>query len=72
MQIVEDTDNITIGIPNVNVHVTTVDRDGRLQGLGALGELVIMGDGVGRGYIGRDDLTKKSFIRLLDMPAYRS
>ncbi len=72
MQIIEDTDNITIGIPNVNVHVATVDRDGRLQGLGALGELVIMGDGVGRGYIGRDDLTKKNFIKLLDMPAYRS
>ena len=72
MQIVEDTDNITIGIPNVNVHVATVDRDGRLQPLGALGELVIMGDGVGRGYIGRDDLNKKNFIRLLDMPAYRS
>ena len=53
MQIIEDTDNITIGIPNVNVHVATVDRDGRLQALGALGELVIIGDGVGRGYIGR-------------------
>ncbi len=72
MQIIEDTDNITIGIPNVNVHVATVDRDVRLQGLGALGELVIMGDGVGRGYIGRDDLTKKNFIKLLGMPAYRS
>lgn len=72
MQIVEDTENITIGIPNVNVHVATIDRDGRLQALGALGELVIMGDGVGRGYIGRDDLTKKNFITLFDMPAYRS
>ncbi len=72
MQIIENTDSITIGIPNVNVHVATVDRDGRLQGLGALGELVIMGDGVGRGYIGREDLNKKNFIRLLDMPAYRS
>lgn len=72
MQIIEDTENITIGIPNVNVHVATVDRDGQLQCLGALGEMVIMGDGVGRGYIGRDDLTKKNFIRLLDMPAYKS
>nr|MCR5236995.1 amino acid adenylation domain-containing protein [Lachnospiraceae bacterium] len=72
MQVIEDTENITIGIPNVNVHVATVDRDGRLQPLGALGELVIMGDGVGRGYIGRDDLNKKNFISLLDMPAYRS
>jgi len=72
MQIIEDTENITIGIPNANVHVATIDRDGRLQGLGALGEMVIMGDGVGRGYVGREDLNKKSFIRLFDMPAYRS
>jgi len=72
MQVVEDTENITIGIPNVNVHVATIDREGRLQGLGALGEMVIIGDGVGRGYIGRDDLTQKCFIRLFDMPAYRS
>ena len=72
MQVIENTDNITIGIPNVNVHVATLDRDGRLQGLGALGELLIMGDGVGRGYIGREDLNKKSFIKLLGLPAYRS
>ncbi len=72
MQVVDGTGDITIGIPNVNVHVATVDRAGRLQPLGATGELAILGDGVGRGYVGRDDLTTRSFIRLLDMPAYRS
>jgi amino acid adenylation domain-containing protein len=72
MQIIEDSDYITIGIPNANVHVATMDRDGHIQGLGALGEMVIIGDGVGRGYIGRDDLNKKNFIKLFDMPAYRS
>ena len=64
--------DITIGIPNVNVHVATLDREGRLQPPGAMGEMVILGDGVGRGYVGRDDLTEKSFITLLGKKAYRS
>ncbi|MDO4796888.1 MAG: amino acid adenylation domain-containing protein [Coriobacteriales bacterium] len=72
MQVVDGTSSITIGIPNGNVHVATVDRAGMLQPLGATGELVILGDGVGRGYVGREDLTAHSFIELLGMPAYRS
>ena len=72
MEALESGEDITIGIPNANVHVATLDRDGRLQPLGATGEMVILGEGVGRGYVGRDDLTKQSFIRLLDRPAYRS
>ena len=72
MQVVTDASNVTIGIPNVNVHVATVDRAGRLQPLGATGELAILGDGVGRGYVGREDLNARSFVRLLGMPAYRS
>ncbi|MBQ3463814.1 MAG: amino acid adenylation domain-containing protein, partial [Clostridia bacterium] len=72
MQVIENADDITIGIPNVNMHVATIDRDKKLQPMGALGEMVIMGDGVGRGYVGREDLTKESFIKLLGKNAYRS
>ncbi|MBO7673820.1 MAG: AMP-binding protein, partial [Atopobiaceae bacterium] len=72
MQVVTGADGITIGIPNANVHVATVDRAGRLQPLGATGELAILGEGVGRGYVGREDLNARSFVRLLGMPAYRS
>lgn len=72
MQVITSPDNITIGIPNVNVTAATVDRDGRLQIPGSMGELVILGDGVGRGYVGRDDLTAKSFIDLLGQRAYRT
>ncbi|MBR4422674.1 MAG: AMP-binding protein, partial [Mailhella sp.] len=72
MDVIESGEDITIGTPGANVHVATLDRDGRLQPPGAMGELVIMGDGVGRGYIGREDLTKKSFITLLGKRAYRS
>ncbi len=72
MQVVDGTGDITIGVPNANVHVATVDRAGRLQPVGATGELAILGEGVGRGYVGRADLTAKSFVSLLGMPAYRS
>ncbi|MBQ2083290.1 MAG: amino acid adenylation domain-containing protein, partial [Lachnospiraceae bacterium] len=66
------TEDITIGYPLSNVKLATLDRDGRLQIPGALGELVIMGNGVGRGYVGREDLNKRNFITLLGLPAYRS
>ncbi|MBO7662642.1 MAG: SDR family oxidoreductase, partial [Clostridia bacterium] len=72
MEVIRSAEDITIGIPNANVYVATVDRNGQLQPLGATGELVILGEGVGRGYIGRDDLNRKSFITLLGKRAYRS
>jgi len=72
MQVIDNPDDITIGIPNGNVNVATMDREGRLQPLGAMGEMIIIGDGIGRGYIGRDDLNKKNFISLFGRNAYRS
>ena len=72
MQVIDNPNDITIGIPNGNVNVATMDREGHLQPLGAMGEMVIMGDGIGRGYIGRDDLNKKNFITLFGKKAYRS
>lgn len=72
MEAVENGDDITIGLPGANVHVATLDRDGRLQPLGATGELVILSEGVGRGYIARKELTKKCFLTLLGRRAYRS
>lgn len=72
MDVVESEQNITIGLPNANVHVATLDRDNRLQPLGAKGELVIIGEGVGRGYLGKKELTEKCFITLFGKKAYRS
>ena len=69
---VTSSENITIGTPLSNMRMATIDREGRLQPPGALGEMVILGDGVGRGYIGRDDLNEKCFIRMLGRRAYRS
>ncbi len=52
-----------IGLPFPNV--TYYVLDARLQPLpvGVMGELYIGGDGVGRGYLNRPDLTRKAFIK---------
>ncbi|MCR5212495.1 MAG: amino acid adenylation domain-containing protein, partial [Lachnospiraceae bacterium] len=69
---VDSADDITIGYPLSNVKLATLDKEGRLAVPGALGELVIMGEGVGRGYVGREDLNERNFITLMGLPAYRS
>ncbi|MBR6888847.1 MAG: amino acid adenylation domain-containing protein, partial [Selenomonadaceae bacterium] len=72
MKAIESAENITIGFPNSNVKVVMTDEKNRPLPIGALGEMTILGDGIGRGYINRDDLTKKVFIKLWDKPAYKS
>ncbi len=72
MKAIESAENITIGIPNSNVQVVMTDEKNRPLPIGALGEMTILGDGIGRGYVNRDDLTQKVFIKLWDKPAYKS
>ena len=52
---------ITIGKPLANVKFYVLDRNLNLCPPGVKGELYISGDGVSKGYFGRDDLTKKAF-----------
>ena len=59
-------------IPNSNVQVVMTDEKNRPLPIGALGEMTILGDGIGRGYVNRDDLTQKVFIKLWNRPAYKS
>ena len=72
MKAIESAENITIGFPNSNVKVVMTDEKNRPLPIGALGEMTIIGDGIGRGYVNRDDLTKKNFIKLWNCPAYKS
>ncbi len=72
MKAIESAENITIGFPNSNVKVVMTDEKNRPLPVGALGEMTIIGDGIGRGYVNRDDLTQKVFISLWGKPAYKS
>ncbi len=55
-----------IGRPLCNTAIFILDDNGRLLPRGAVGEIVIAGDGVGLGYLGRPDLTEKAFLDVAD------
>ncbi|WP_217593259.1 non-ribosomal peptide synthetase [Cohnella sp. GbtcB17] len=52
---------ITVGRPIANTQVLILDRRGELLPVGMAGELCIAGEGLARGYRGRDELTARSF-----------
>ncbi len=58
---VEDT-AITIGKPIANTQVYILDVDRKPLPIGVAGELCISGDGVGKGYLNRPELTAERFI----------
>ncbi|NFI52313.1 amino acid adenylation domain-containing protein [Clostridium botulinum] len=61
VKLVENQD-ITIGNPIQNTKIYILDKNLRLQAIGMPGELCISGDGVARGYINNEELTKEKFI----------
>src|SRR2546423_4637948 len=52
---------VPIGQPLPNATVYVRDAHGGLTPIGVAGELYVGGDGVARGYLGRDDLTRERF-----------
>jgi len=54
--------DITIGKPLPNAQIYILDKWLNPLPIGTVGELHISGDGVGRGYLGRPDLTAEKFI----------
>ncbi|MET0645777.1 MAG: amino acid adenylation domain-containing protein [Pyrinomonadaceae bacterium] len=52
----------SIGRPLDNVQVYVLDGRGRPTPLGVLAELCVGGEGLGRGYLGRPDLTAERFV----------
>lgn len=55
-------ERVPIGLPLANVRLYVVDEHLRRVPPLVPGELLIAGRGVGRGYLGRPDLTEKAFI----------
>jgi natural product biosynthesis luciferase-like monooxygenase protein len=58
---------VPIGRPIGNNTVHILDAAGEVLPVGALGELHIGGDGVARGYLGREELTSQRFVDRPDM-----
>jgi len=52
---------ITIGRPIANTSLHVLDARGQLAAPGVAGDLLIGGDGLAKGYFGRDDLTEAAF-----------
>ncbi|HJQ41391.1 MAG TPA: amino acid adenylation domain-containing protein [Thermoanaerobaculia bacterium] len=63
---------VSIGRPVANTRIDIVDRNFELLPPGVPGELLIGGDGVGRGYRGRPDLTEEKFITVRGERVYRT
>lgn len=57
-----DTNEISIGRPISNTQICIIDKNNKIQPIGVSGELCIGGDGVARGYLNREDLTKEKFF----------
>ena len=54
--------NIPIGKPISNSRVYILDKNNNLQPVNVSGELCVAGDGLARGYLNREDLTKERFV----------
>ena len=63
---------VTVGKPQLNVKEYIVDADNNELPVGVVGELLIAGRGVARGYNNLEDKTKASFIEYNGERAYRS
>ena len=57
-----DGEMVPLGTPIANTQLYILDSSQRLVPDGSPGELYIGGDGVARGYLGRDDLTRERFL----------
>ncbi|PJI10003.1 MULTISPECIES: non-ribosomal peptide synthetase [Clostridium] len=64
-EIKEDWDEnkvVPIGVPISNSTAYIMDKNNNLLPIGVPGELCVGGDGISRGYLNREDLTKEKFI----------
>lgn len=54
---------ITIGRPINNTQIYILNKNKKVLPQGTTGELYISGDGVGKGYMNKEQQTKSSFIQ---------
>ncbi len=63
---------VPIGKPILNTQLYVVDERQKLLPIGVPGELLIGGDGVGRGYLRRPDMTEARFLKTEYGTVYRT
>jgi amino acid adenylation domain-containing protein/non-ribosomal peptide synthase protein (TIGR01720 family) len=63
---------ITLGKPAANTQIYILDKYHHLQPVGVVGELVIAGDGLARGYLNNPELTAEKFIEYRSYRSYRT
>lgn len=71
-KVMESGENITIGKPAANVRAYVCDSARHILPVGASGELVIAGWGVGRGYVNLPEKTADVFYEIDGRRAYRT
>ena len=69
---ITSTDNLTVGKALHNCITEVRDIDAKRLPSGVMGELFIGGNGVSRGYYNMPEKTKETFIKINDIPYYRS
>lgn len=67
-----ETDGSVIGRPIPGYETRILDKYGRRVAHGVPGELVILGDSVGLGYLNRPEMTAEKFIEIDGKKAYRT
>ena len=60
---VTNSKEINIGVPLGNTQAYILDSDLKIVPIGVAGELYIAGDGVGKGYLNREDITKERYTK---------
>ncbi len=61
--IYEKLGTVPIGSPISNTEIYILNRNDKLQPIGISGELCISGDGLAKGYLNREELTKEKFVQ---------
>jgi amino acid adenylation domain-containing protein len=69
---ITDGNRITIGYPSANYRDYIIDRNNHLVPFGASGEILVAGEGVSRGYVGRDDLNSTKYLTINGKRAFKT
>ncbi|MFF2450785.1 D-alanine--poly(phosphoribitol) ligase subunit DltA [Neobacillus sp. NPDC058068] len=64
--------NLPIGKPKADTRIVFLDENGSQVQQGEKGEMIIVGPGVSKGYLGEQGLTEKSFFKYEGEQAYRT